>query len=105
MAVSARASAHVSSVPESSSETVSVESLALQACDDIDDLHEVRRAYAGLEKLIVQQGVNDTEEVYPTRSELGALVRVVNEELRRRIETTEGTIQSLRAVASEGTGQ
>ncbi|RSZ38531.1 hypothetical protein EJO70_20640 [Variovorax sp. 553] len=65
----------------------------------------MQRAYAGLEKLVVQQGVNDAEEAYPSRSELGALVRVVNEELRRRIETTEGTIQSLRAVASEGAGQ
>lgn len=99
MAASARASAHVSSFPESS-EAASVESLALQACDDIDSLHEVQRAYAGLEKLIVPQGMSDTEEVYPTRSELSALVRVVNEELRRRIETAESTVQSLRVAVA-----
>ena len=100
MAAFARASAHLHSLPESS-EAASVESLALQACDDIDSLHEVQRAYVGLEKLIVPQGVNDTEEVYPTRTELGALVRVVNEELQRRIETAGTTMQSLRVAVSE----
>ena len=101
MAASARASAHVHSFPESS-EAASVESLVLQACDDIDSLHAVHRAYACLEKLIVPQGVNDTEEVYPTRTELSALVRVVNEELQRRIETADTTMQSLRVALSEG---
>jgi hypothetical protein len=101
MAASARASAHVHSLPESS-EAASVESLALQACDDIDSLHEVWRAYAGLEKLIAPQKVNDAEEVHPTRTELGALVRVVNEELQRRIETADTTMQSLRVAVSEG---
>jgi len=101
MAASARASAHLHSLPESS-EAASVESLALQACDDIDSLHEVKRAYVGLEKLIVPQGLSDTEEVYPTRTELSALVRVVNEELQRRIETAGTTMQSLRVALSEG---
>jgi len=100
MAAFARASAHIPSLP-GSSETASVESLALQACDDIDSLHEVQRAYAGIEKLIASQAVTDTEEIHPTRTELSALVRVVNEELRRRIETADTTVQSLRAVFSE----
>jgi hypothetical protein len=104
MAASARASARVSSFPESS-EAAGVESLALQACDDIDSLHAVHRAYACLEKLIVPQRVHDAEEVYPTRTELGALVRLVNEELQRRIETAEATIQSWRAAAGEGSAQ
>ncbi|SDZ17112.1 hypothetical protein SAMN05518669_1231 [Variovorax sp. YR634] len=95
MASCTRASAHVPPFPESS-EAVSVESLALQACDDIDSLHAVHRAYACLEKLIVPQGVNDTEEVYPTRTELSALVRVVNEELQRRIEAADTTMQCKR---------
>ncbi|RTQ33424.1 hypothetical protein EJP69_18085 [Variovorax gossypii] len=100
MAASARASAHVSSFPESS-QAASLESLALQASDEIDNLHELQRAYAGLEKLIVSQSVNDTEEIHPTRTELGALVRVVNEELKRRIETAESALQSLRSALSE----
>jgi hypothetical protein len=101
MAASARASAHVSSFPESS-ETVGIESLVLQACDDIDSFHAVHRAYACLEKLILPQRVNDTEEIYPTRAELGALVRLVNEELQRRIEAAEATIQSWRVAGGEG---
>lgn len=94
MAASACASAHVSSFPQST-EVVSVESLALQACDDIDGLLAVQRAYACLEKLIVPQSVNDTEEVYPTRTELGALVWVVNEELLRQVGAVRTTVQSL----------
>jgi hypothetical protein len=49
--------------------------------------------------------VNDTEEVYPTRAELGALVRLVNEELQRRVEAAEATIQSWRAAVGEGGAQ
>jgi hypothetical protein len=40
--------------------------------------------------------------VYPTRTELSALVRVVNEELQRRVETADTTMQSLRVALSEG---
>ena len=104
MAASARASAHVSSFP-GSSEATSVESLALQACDDLDGLLAVQRAYACLEKLIVPQGMNDTEEIYPTRTELGALMRVVNEELQRRLEAADATMQSLRVHSSERVAQ
>ena len=74
----------------------STESLALQACDDIDSFHMVRRAYACIEKLIAPQHVNDTDDVHPTRTELGALVRLVNEELQRRVEAAEGSAQLLR---------
>ena len=104
MAASAspRASAHASSLPASSEEIVNAESLALQACDDVDSLHAVQRAYACIEKLIVPQRVGETEEVFPTRTELGALVRLVNEELLRRIETAGATTQALRAVVEGG---
>jgi hypothetical protein len=91
--------AHVPSRP-GSSETLSAESLALQACDDVDSLRVVQRAYACLEKLIVPQRVNDAEEVYPSRAELGALVGLVNDELQRRIEAADITIQSLRVALS-----
>lgn len=72
------------------------ESFALQAGDDIENIRDVHCAYACLEKLVFPQQVNDCEEVYPTRSELGALIRLVNEELQRRIEAADGTINSLR---------
>ena len=100
MATSARASAHAPS-PSEPSAIARAESLALQASDDIDSLQVVRRAYACLEKLISPHHVNDTEEVYPTRTEFSALVWLVNEELRRRIEAADATIQSLRVALSE----
>lgn len=93
--------AHVPPRP-GSSQTLNAESLALQACDDVDSLRVVQRAYACLEKLIVPQCVNDSENVYPSRTELGALVGLVNEDLQRRIEMVDNTIQSLRAVLGEG---
>ena len=96
--------ARVPSSPESL-ETDSAESLALQACDGVDSLRLVQQAYACIEKLIVPQCVNDMEDVYPTRTELSALVRVVNEELQRRIETADATVQSLRVALSGGDGQ
>jgi hypothetical protein len=74
----------------------SATTLALQACDDIDNLHDVRLAYACIEKLVDPQHVSDSEELHPIRTELGALMRLVNEELRRRIEASDATMQSLR---------
>ncbi len=71
--------------------------LALQACDDIDGLLGVQRAFACLEKLIAPQRTSETDELYPTRTELGALVGVVNEELHRRLAAADATLQSLRA--------
>jgi len=88
--------AHVPSRP-GSSETLSAESLALQACDDVDSLRVVQRAYACLEKLIVPQCVNDSEDVYPNRTELGALMSLVNENLQRRVAVADGTVHALRA--------
>ena len=93
--------AHIPSRPESS-ETIDAESLALQACDDIDSLHAVHRAYACIDKLIAPQHVNDTEELCTTRTELSALVQLVNEELQRRIEAANATMQSLCAVLGKG---
>ncbi|MGJ7527327.1 hypothetical protein [Variovorax sp. GB1P17] len=94
--------AHAPSFLPEPPEDDSAESLALQACDDIDGLHVVQRAYACIEKLIVPQGVDDAEEVYPTRTELGALIRVVNEELQRCIAAADATVQALRIAVGEG---
>lgn len=93
--------AHVPSFPESP-ETDTTELLALRACDGIDSLRVVQRAYACLENLIGPQYTSDTEEVYPSRTELSALVGLINEELQRRIETANATVQSLRVALSDG---
>lgn len=93
--------AHASPFPEAP-EAHHVESLVLQACDDIDALHVVQRAYTCLEKLILPQGIKDTEELYPGRAELGALVGLVNEEFRRRLDTADAAFQSLYAALKSG---
>lgn len=80
----------------------SAESLALQAGDEIDNLRDVQRAYVGLEKLLFPRGANDTEEIYPTRTELSALVRLVNDALQQRIDTVDTTVQSVRAAMQGG---
>ncbi|WP_418132619.1 hypothetical protein ABL849_20465 [Variovorax sp. 375MFSha3.1] len=72
------------------------ESAALQAGDDVEGIRQVLSAYVCLEKLVVPMEVNEREEIYPTRSEFGALFRLVNEELQRRIEAADSTIASLR---------
>jgi hypothetical protein len=79
--------------------------LALQADDDIESIREVHCALEGLEKLIAPQRVNDCEEIYPTRSELSALVRLVNDALQRRIDAAQATVQAMRAALRKGSAQ
>jgi hypothetical protein len=62
-----------------------LDDLALQTCDDADSLNEVMRAYAAFEKLIEPGALNDSEALTPTRSELSALLRLLNEALVARI--------------------
>ncbi|MDQ0072704.1 hypothetical protein J2W34_004509 [Variovorax boronicumulans] len=76
--------------------------LALRACDDVENLRAAQRAYACLEKLIAPQHTSDTEEVYPSRTELSALMAVINEELQRRIEAAGTTTHALRLALSKG---
>jgi hypothetical protein len=95
MADSVNASAHDPSSPES---------LALQADDDIESIRSVHCAYACLEKLILPQRVDDTEELHPNRSELGALMCLVNETLQRRIDAADATIKSLRDALGDAVG-
>jgi hypothetical protein len=91
------ASAAPHAAPNSAPSPNDTESLVLQADDDIENIRHVHCASACLEKLILPQRVNDTEEMHPTRSELGALMRLVNEELHRRIDAADATIRSLRS--------
>ncbi|WP_253819809.1 hypothetical protein [Variovorax paradoxus] len=77
------------------------ESAALQAGDDVEGIRQVHSAYVCLEKLIVPMQVNEREEIYPTRSEFGALFRLVNEELQRRIDAADSTIGFLRDALSK----
>ena len=73
------------------------ESLAIDACDKADSLRELLSAYTCVEKLIEPAELGDTNLVNPTRTELSALLRVVNEEAERRIDSIDKTLQSMRS--------
>jgi len=78
-------------------------SLALRAGDEASGLRDVMRAYACLQLLIAPVHRCEGDEEFPaTRSELAALVGLVNEALDRRIEDVDAAIQSVREVLSEG---
>jgi len=64
-----------------------LDALALQASDDADTLNDAMRAYTALEKLIDPSALNDSEVLTPSRTELSALLRLLNDALRVRIDT------------------
>ncbi|MFV0673119.1 hypothetical protein [Variovorax sp. tm] len=81
----ARAQSHVPFVsPDPRS--LSLDDLALQACDDAENLNDVMRAYAALRKLVDTSALNDSEELTPSRTELSALLGVLNDALTARID-------------------
>lgn len=97
MAKSARACAQ-SDNPSTSSQPsfLELDDLALQTCDDADALNEVMRGYIALEKLVDPSAVNDSEDVGPARSELSALLRLLNEALTSRIVAVNSAADNLR---------
>lgn len=97
MAESARAHAQ-SDNPSTSPDLASpsLDDLALQTCDDADNLHEVMRAYTALEKLVDTAALNDCEDLATNRSELSALLRLLNEALMARIDTVNAAAGDLR---------
>lgn len=70
--------------------------LALQACDDADALNEVMRAYSALEKLIDTNAAYDSEDLAPSRTELSALLRLLNEALTSRVGIVNAAAGALR---------
>jgi hypothetical protein len=62
-----------------------LDTLAIQTCDDAENLNEVLLAYTAFEKLIEPGAPNDSEALAPTRSELSALLSLINEALVARI--------------------
>lgn len=92
----------MSSSASSSCPDTNPESLAVQACDDTGHLREVLCAYTCLERLIEPLELGDSELLAPTRTELGALIRLVNEEMQRRIDSIDATLQSMRSAMTGG---
>jgi hypothetical protein len=76
----------------------SLNSLLLDAQDRCDDLRVIQHAYNALEKLISPEFNKPRAEVQPNRSELAALLALLNAETERRIETAIQTV----AVARQG---
>ncbi|MBN8756199.1 MULTISPECIES: hypothetical protein [Variovorax] len=63
-----------------------LDDLALQACDDAENLNDVMRAYAALRKLVDTSALNDSEVLTPSRTELSALLGVLNDAMTVRID-------------------
>lgn len=80
---SARSSAR-STFPDPASPNL--DDLAIQACDDAENLNDVMRAYSALKKLVDTSALNDSEVLTPSRTELSALLGVLNEALLARID-------------------
>jgi hypothetical protein len=94
MAESARAASQ--SPSSTASADPGLEALTLQACDEASQLHEVLQAHVCIERLIAPNGIDDPEDITTTRSELSALLRLANSELRSRIDAIESTTLRLR---------
>ncbi|MGJ7608555.1 hypothetical protein ACSFA7_29755 [Variovorax sp. LT1R20] len=103
MAESARASAqsgNPSTPPEPS--FLDLDTLAIQACDDAENLNEILRAYTAFEKLIETGAPNDSEVLAPTRSELSALLGLLNEALVARIDAVNAAAGDMRRALQGG---
>jgi hypothetical protein len=98
MAESASASAQTSSARSTSSNPASstLDTLAIQTCDDAENLNEILRAYTAFEKLIETGAPNDSEVLTPTRSELSALLSLLNETLVARIDAVNAAAGDMR---------
>lgn len=81
-----------------------LDDLALQACDDADTLNDVMRAYAALRKLVDTSALNDSEELTPSRTELSALLGVLNDALTARIDTVNGSTSAVREALRQNVG-
>ena len=79
-----------------------LDDLAIQTCDDADSLNEVLRAYTAFEKLIEPGAPDDSEALTPTRSELSALLRLLNEALVARIDAVNAAAADVRRVLQGG---
>jgi hypothetical protein len=78
-------SASTSAQSRAGSTSPTLDTLAIQTCDDAENLNEILRAYTAFEKLIEPGAPDDSEVLTPTRSELSALLSLLNEALVARI--------------------
>lgn len=81
-----------------------LDDLALQACDDADTLNDVMRAYSALKKLVDTSALNDSEVLTPSRTELSALLGLLNDALLARIDTVNGATSAVREALRQNIG-
>ena len=79
-----------------------IDTLAIQTCDDAENLTEILRAYTAFEKLIETGAPNDSEVLAPTRSELSALLGLLNEALVARIDAVNAAAGDMRRALQSG---
>lgn len=79
-----------------------LDTLAIQTCDDAENLNEILRAYTAFEKLIETGAPNDSEALAPTRSELSALLSLLNEALVARIDAVNAAAGDMRRALLQG---
>ena len=96
-----RSRAHLASSDPASP---NLDDLALQACDDADTLNDVMRAYSALKKLVDTSALNDSEVLTPSRTELSALLGVLNDALLVRIDTVNGATSAVREALRQNIG-
>ncbi|MDZ4236931.1 MAG: hypothetical protein U1A81_02125 [Hydrogenophaga sp.] len=71
--------------------------LALVAGDCSDSLTDTLSAFRALEHLTTPTGRLDSERLAPTRTEMGALLRVLNNDLARQIDAMVSATNGVRA--------
>ncbi|MFL9666971.1 MULTISPECIES: hypothetical protein [unclassified Variovorax] len=85
-------------------ESCVLDDLALQACDDADTLNDVMRAYSALKKLVDTSALNDSEVLTPSRTELSALLGLLNDALLVRIDTVNSATSAVREALQQNIG-
>lgn len=82
----------------------SAASLAFEAQGELDQLLDAQLAYACIEQLLDPDRLSDSVKIHATRSQFSALFRLVNKELKHRLESADAAIQSVRDALEGGAG-
>ena len=77
-------------------------SLAFQAQGELDQLCDAQLAYACIEELLDPDSLSDNEVIHATRSQFSALLRLLNRELKHRLESADAALQAVRDALQGG---
>lgn len=79
-------------------------SLAFKAQAELDHLCDAQLAYACIEQLLDPDRLSDGEDIHATRSQFSALLRLLNGELKQRLESVDAALQSVRDALGRDAG-